>query len=372
MNPEQARIRRSHVRRQKAEDAKKAAVKAQNVVYWDYPLPPKCSHGPPYRLMVVYDVSFSTDHGEIGWAYWRRAKAIQKYAPEHWSVDIFQYSAVPWEACGAYDLVFNLEYAGVNRHRVKGHRPNENVPLIVSYNSDGNRRQEYWKPALGQADFLIVNNQHAFDYFGRQPRTCCISNGVDTEVFRSTVPIEDRTHKAITVGSTGFRKQKGWPEVFWPLESIAAEHGFATDFRPVDEISERFVMPTDRTVEWMNTASYVLCASVSEGTPNFIGEAVSCGAVAVTLPIGNVCEWGRDRENCVIVTTRSPDAFLAGLNYARDHRERLSAAGMKTIREGWSYGAPAHRAAMYFRLFERILTEGVEAIEPFSFLEGPC
>lgn len=364
-------MRRAQRNRLKAEEAKSTAAKAQNVVQFNYPLPPPCGHGPPYRLMVIYDVSFETPDGEIGWAYWRRALAIQKYAPPHWTVDIFQYNAVPWETCGNYDLVFNLEYCGVNRHRVKGNPPNANVPLVVSYNSDGNRRREYWPPALSQADFLIVNNQHAFDYFERPARTCCISNGVDTEVFRPLAPIESRPHKAITVGSTGIRKQKGWPEVFRPLETLATEYGFETDFRPVDEISAKFVMPTEKTVQWMNTASYVLCASVSEGTPNFLSEAIACGAIAITLQVGNVLEWGIPLENCVIVKDRTPEAFLAGLQYAREHRDRLSAAGMKTIRDHWSYGPPANRAAHYFRLFERILHERVEAIQPFSYMEQP-
>lgn len=322
---------------------------------------------PPFRLMVIYDVSFPTPDGPIGWAYWRRALAVQKYAPPHWQVDIFQYRDVPWDRCGEYDLIYNIDYTTGSRHQIKGHQPNVHVPICISYNSDGNRRLEYWPTAREQADFLIVNNRHAFDHFKRPQRTCCISNGVDTDVFRYDVPITERAHKAVFAGSTGLRKQKGWPEVLRPLEKIAPEHGFETDFRPVDEISARYVKPTEQTVEWYNSASYVVCASLSEGTPNVISEGVACGCIAVTLPVGNVLEWGVDRENCVLVHERTPEAFLAGLEYAREHRERLSAAGMETIRNGWSYGAPGHRAKWYFALFEKILKRGVDSVDPFDF-----
>jgi glycosyltransferase involved in cell wall biosynthesis len=321
-----------------------------------------------YRILICYDIHVDCPIGRIGWAYWRRAEALKKYAPPDFSVDIFQYSEMPWQKCGEYDLVFQIEYASINAKSIKGNHPNVDVPVVVSYNSDARRRQAYWHPAFVQSDFLICNNKEVFNAHGRAPGTCCISNGVDTEVFSPRNPIADRAHKCIFAGSTGPTKQKGWPEVLTPLESLAPQHGFLTDFRPIDRIDPEIVMGTEGTVNWYNSSSYVLCASMSEGTPGIVNEGVACGCVAVSLPVGNILEWGKDRENCVLVE-RTPKSFLEGLEYAREHRERLSRAGMELFRSKWSYGAPGNRAAYFFQLFRRIISDGMASVTPFSYDE---
>ena len=319
-----------------------------------------------HKVMVIYDVHVETPNGRITWAYGRRAAAIKKYAPPDFEVETYQYSEVPWERCGQMDLVFQLEYAAINRVKIKGHKPNPNVPVVVSYNSDSRRRREYWDRAYPQADYVIVNNQEMFEFKNRPFRTCCISNGVDTEIFRPDVPIAERAQKCIFAGSTGPTKMKGWPEVFRPLEKMLPEHGFVTEFRPVDDINPKVVMPTESTVDWYNSASYVLIASLSEGTPNLATEGVACGCILVTVPVGNVLEWGKDSENCVFAE-RNAESFVQALLYAREHRERLSTAGMQTICNGWSYGPPGYRADHYFALFRALIAGRVP--EPFCYNE---
>jgi glycosyltransferase involved in cell wall biosynthesis len=213
-----------------------------------------------------------------------------------------------------------------------------------------------------------VNNEHAFNFYKRPKKTCCISNGVDTEVFLSKRPVAERPQKCIFAGSSGKTKGKGFEEIFWPLEKILPDLGFETDFRPVDDINPEKVMDTSHTVDWYNSASYCLIASVSEGTPNLLTEAVACGCVAISVPVGNILEWGLNRTNCMIVE-RNVDSFVEALIEARNMRSTMSGIGQQTIRQGWSYGKPGYRAEYFFQLFRRLICHGEKKIQPFTYSE---
>lgn len=329
-----------------------------------------------YKVLIVYDVSSKDTEGHTyGWAYWRRATALQKYAPADFHVDISAYRDVVWRRCGGYHLIFNLEYASPSRRRVKGHSPRPDVPLVVSFNSDSRRKPELWDRATREADFIVCNNVDAFEGYGRKLGTCAISNGTDMDVFRPHVPITDRPHRLLWTGSSG--KGKGWSTVLQPLERLARDAGFETSFRTIDEMSQKVVYPTDRQVDWYNSGSYVVCASESEGTPNFLTEAVACGCVAVSVPVGNILEWGIQGRNCVLVG-RSAEAFMQGLVYAKEHRSELSAAGLATFRgepvttapqRVWGYGGENGRAQYFYQLFRRIIENGPHTVNPFSYAE---
>lgn len=315
-----------------------------------------------FRIACIYDVHAESPKGRIGWAYWRRCSALQKWAPPDFSVDTFQYADVPWARLGDYHLVYNTEYAAPSRDKIPKH-----VPLVISFNSDARRRHGMWPNVQRDATFVCFNNYEAFSFYGKPQRSCCISNGCDIELFRPTVAASARRHRLLWCGSTGPTKGKGYAEVFRPLEEIAAKHGFETDFRPINDIKPEVVYGTEDQVAWYNSGSYILCASLSEGTPGTTLEGMACGCVPVSVPVGNILEMGRDRENCVLVD-RTPEAFIRGLEYAREHRARLSAAAVETMR-GWSYGPPGHRADYFFQLFRRIITDGPDAIQPFAYNE---
>lgn len=317
-----------------------------------------------YQILIIYDVHVDTDEGRLMWAYGRRAEALQKYAPEDMSIDICQTLDTPWNSIGEYDLVFNMEYLAPNRQRFKRSAPN--VPLVGSYNSDSNRRLERWPKPHQEFDFLIVNNMDMFEYQGRPQKTCCISNGVDTDVFQQTVPIAEREHRILWYGSSNPKKGKGWQELIEPAQKELESRGFICDFTPIDNITAGTVLPVQGLVEKYNTASYILCASRSEGTPNSSLEGMACGCVLVSTQVGNALEFGQQNENMVFID-RSVESLIAGLECARHHRERLSEAGRNTMNLKWSYSAPGHRVEYYYQLWRRIINDGPESILPFSY-----
>lgn len=320
-----------------------------------------------YRIMAIHDIHVDTPQGRLMWAYARRTSALKHYAPPDMEFDTFQYKDVPWHLCGTYDLVYQTEYAAINRKRIKGHPPRANVPLVASYNSDSRRRLHYWPKAMQESDFLIVNNLEAFNFFKRPQWTCCISNGVCGDTFEYRVPIENRPEKIFWRGSSGPTKGKGWHDVLRPAMQRLGELGFEPDFKPVDDITPDQCATTDRLVDLYNQSSYVVCTSASEGTPNYLLEAASVGCVPVSCRVGNIQELGVDGDNCIFIE-RTTESLIAGLLRARELKRRLSNRIRESM-QSWLYGEPGHRAQWYYALFRRIIEDGFHSVKPFSYHE---
>lgn len=266
-----------------------------------------------------------------------------------------------------YDLVFLLEYAHALSARRLIDRCKNKPLLVISHNSDRHRRHELWEHVYYAADFVVANNRCVFDFFGRPEKSCNISNGVDERDFYVTRPIHEREHRVIWCGSTSVKKGKGYQDVLLPAQSQLESLGFICDFRPIDDINERVVYPSVKQREWYNSASYVVCASSTEGTPNFLLEAMACGCVGVSTEVGNATEFGVGDEN-IVFFHRSPGRLIDALMYAKGNRERLSWSAEKAMRS-WSYGEPGNRAEYFFQLFRRLVNDGPKTVAPFCHLE---
>lgn len=296
------------------------------------------------RLLVLYDVP--------NWAYHYRAQAIQKYAPHDWNVEIRAWPEM--RDIPQHDIVFNLDTSMPRRW--------SNKPHIVSWNSDRHRRTERWEKTYRSADWVLINNKCAFEFYGRRERTCCISNGVDTDIFKVVTPIEQREQRVFWTGSANPEKRKGW-DILQQAEPLLRENGFVPEFHPVESHRDA---PFDQAgmVEAYNRSSYVVCLSQSEGTPNTSLEGMACGCVLVTTNVGNASELSPGlRFGC----RRDPEHLLLCLNVARDDRSTFSGWNSEAMKRHWSYGPPGNRAAYYFSLF-RALVSGRQP-DPFSYDE---
>jgi glycosyltransferase involved in cell wall biosynthesis len=321
---------------------------------------------PKHTILVVFDVHVQTPAGEIGWAYWRRAKALWRHAPDDFEVEICQLKDLPYERSEEFDLIFNLEATCAVTDRIRHF--SKDVPVVYSFNSGPLRKDALWPMVLRQADFVIINNRACYRHFNIHKRSCNISNGIDSEIWRPLVPIAERPHRILWTGSSNPKKGKGYFEVLKHLEPMARDAGFECDFAPVDQVAHGQTRTTDQMIEFYNSGSYILCASQSEGTPGSSLEGMACGCVLVTTKVGNAVEFGIDGEN-LIFSERDPQSFLDALIRAREDRERLSANGAELMRSKWSYGEPGHRAKWFFALFRRIIQDGAASLKPFSYID---
>lgn len=319
------------------------------------------------RVAILYDVCVRSPDGRLlEWAYARRARSLAEHAPADFDVTI----ASSTEAIsGRVDisephLIFLLEYThALHWSRIVPTFATK-PPLVVSHNSDHQRRMDLLDDNLRRSHFIVCNNKSAWETFGRQPKTCCISNGVDERWWQPDSHISERPHRVLWCGSSNPKKQKGY-ELLLAAQTQLENLGFECSFRPIDNITPDIVLDREEQRRWYNSGSYVVCMSQSEATPGISLEGGACGCVLVTTKTGNVLEFGEQNVNCVLID-RDVKSLVSGLCYAREHRDRLSAAIMRTM-QSWSYGPPGNRAACYFDLFRNLINRN--SVKPFSYDE---
>lgn len=310
------------------------------------------------------------------WCFANRAGALEHYAPDDLHIKCISYSQhsmneVPFPK---YDLVFVLPTLIVRPLRAILDQTLANIPMVASHNSGMGRRETMLLSTILAADYTIINNVGAYQNarLGIIPErftACNISNGVDLKTFYPTRPIGDRPHKIVwTAGRIKIDGPegdiKGYHDVLSPLKEIAEGNGFDVDYRIVDP---ECGMTPDQMREWYNTASYLVCASPAEGTPNIMLEAAACGCVPIVFPTGNAAELIESGRSGVLPARRDTAAFRDALYYARDNRQRLSDGALEAIQE-WDWSI---RAQWFYALFRKILAG--QTPRAFSYLDTrPC
>lgn len=300
-----------------------------------------------HKLLILYDVP--------GWAFHRRALALQKYAPADFDVTIAAWPDV--STAPQYDLVFQLDNSALRRFSDKPH--------VFSWNSDPNRRQSRWERTHRFADWVICNNLSCWNAHRRAERTCCISNGVDTDVFRVTRPIAERPDRIFWTGSSNPAKKKGF-DILQAAKPELERLGFEVAAFPVESAATA-PFDTAAMVEQYNSSGYVLCLSESEATPNIVTEGAACGCAVVSTPVGNVTEWGTAGLDWWTIENRSIEGLVDSMIGANHHRRDLAISASLVMDQMWSYGEPGNRAAYFFSLFRALIE--LRDVRPFAYNE---
>ncbi len=314
-----------------------------------------------YRVLILYDVP--------GWAYWQRATALKKYAPDDFEVTLASLCKGPVHKSlfDNADLVFLLDYTYASQFKQRL----GDMPLVVSFNMGPDRRQRHQDKIAEVADWAIFNNSATYERWPKILNRCCIPNGVDLDIFKPTVPFEERPNRALWMGSKT-KDVKGYKEVIEPLGKRLANYGVELDVIHGTGSGGHLDMPA-----WYNSGRYILCASKEdyEGTPNTITEGVACGCVAVSTRTGNILDWGKEGpipRNCCLVY-RDMGSFWVTLRDLQIVRlsgmdKWIARNGLATIQQ-WGYNT---RAAYFFALWRKLIDR--EPVEPFRWdkIEPEC
>lgn len=82
---------------------------------------------------------------------------------------------------------------------------------------------------------------------------------------------------------------------------------------------------------WLNGADVVVTASIQEGSPNLVKEALACGRPVVSTDVGDVASLIADIDGCRLCRA-TPEALAEGILQALSWREGVSSRGrMKTL-----------------------------------------
>ncbi len=311
-----------------------------------------------------------------GYAFARRAEAIERFAPDDMAIERFNYGYgnlrhVPFSS---YDVVFCLLPRQAEEIREVIEITKANVPLIVSWNSGPGRVGYDIGELIDIADYIVVNNYPAWtDAIRRFPhfRGCHISNGVDLETFRCKVPIAERPNRVLWIAGESKANDdydvKGFHTIMAPVAEVLRSSGV--------EVGVRIVMPgeemtADEMCDWYQTGRVFAVTSTSEGTPNTMLEAAACGCAIVAFPVGNVSELIRHQRNGFIVERKSTwpwNWFLMGCKDAMRNAEAYSAAMLQTIVQ-WNWAWP-YRAAFFYALFARAAKGELRTLPNFSYID---
>jgi len=295
---------------------------------------------PKYNILIVYDVP--------DWAYYFRAKALMKYAPEDFSVTI---SSSFEELLNERDfhLVFFLPFSHISQLKEYCNQTGRNPVIVTSFNVGWEYANDWLEQAREHSDAVIINNFQMWDKSGRLPNTFYLPNGVDRDIFKYEVPVENRPPRLLWCGSEFHRKIKGYDDILIPLKEKLKNKGLELDLRLVKS-NGPIKYSIQQMAQWYNTGKVYICASLAEGTPNPALEAASCGCTIVSTPVGNMPELIEHGTNGYIVKWNT-ESFLEHALEAINNQALLTQNMQKAI-EAWSW---ANRSREFYSLFRKLI-----------------
>lgn len=246
----------------------------------------------PKRVLLVPDVE--------NWAWHKRARSLQKYAPSDIEVDIVMQRDFTPDMPNRYDgtLVFSWPdspccddrcWTFVANEGVM-HRYNPHSANFVERTASRMKNADTAANRIPQFRGVITINHRTVDFLKNlHPNAHRLPTGVDTSIFRQTRPV--RSLPAYRIGWCGKSfddktkwTSKGYHEVLLPLMER-----FQGDGRFEWVINRRHAgdaLSEPEMVEWFNNIDLLLITSCSEGTPSVLLEAMACGRGFISTPVG--------------------------------------------------------------------------------------
>jgi teichuronic acid biosynthesis glycosyltransferase TuaC len=202
-------------------------------------------------------------------------------------------------------------------------------------------------------------------------RVHTVRNGIDSSVFRFIEQSEARRDLGIPAGErlvlfVGWLSAlKGTPQLIEAVHMLNRSHGpwrlalvgegkLETNLRQMivklgieDRVQFLGSLGAPQIATWLNSSDLLCLPSESEGCPNVIVEALSCGTPVVATNVGGIPELVDERCG-VLISSNRPDAIAEGLRKAFSmpwNRAGISASHSRS----WS-----RVAEETYRIFETI------------------
>jgi glycosyltransferase involved in cell wall biosynthesis len=307
---------------------------------------PRCT---VLRTKPVYDIKLIYD--SVGWAYYWQCLIMKKYAPPDMNITYeINTSNSNFLKNSNCDLVLQMCYgdAGNTRKYIKS--MSNHTILVSLYSLGWNHNNQLLTDCIGPSDFVICNNVEMWEKYGRNPKTCSISNGVDLNKYHVTVPLKERKHKVLWIGSIIHRSVKNYDSIIVPLSEMLRKENIPYDLRLVDSMGPTR-MNQDQMREWYNTGTIYVVPSSCEGTPCPLLESSACGCIPVSTRVGNAPELITHGINGYLCDTNTESLFQ-GIKDAL--KNQTAAENMQESIKSWDW---KERSEQYFTLFRKLIRE---------------
>lgn len=182
------------------------------------------------------------------------------------------------------------------------------------------------------------------------PRSIC-SDGVDLNLFKPSFYLNNKRNK-VYIGwsgnsAWGSNDHKGLHTIIKPAIERLIIEGYSVQLEIADSNEvwhEQFEM-----VQYYQSLDIYVCASLSEGTPNTVLEAMACGLVIVSTDVGIVREaFGPLQRNYII--ERNIDSLYLKLKFLLDNPDQMELIRNENLLsiQDWSWEKRAEDICDYF------------------------
>lgn len=228
--------------------------------------------------------------------------------------------------------------------------------------------------ALAMADAYSVSSPTLGEIYQRldplPPPACVLPDAVDIERFKPGSPEESRARQGsdIKVGWTGNsawgepgRDHKGLKTIILPAIERLQREGFPV--RSVVCDRQDAWIPHEQMPDFYRSLNVYVCASLSEGTPNPVLEAMACGVPVLSTDVGVVrAAFGPLQREFLVEDRNTPEFYDKLRRLVADPvlRQRLSEENIESI-QAWSW---KQRAGQWLAFFTQVLDERARTSAP--------
>lgn len=243
---------------------------------------------------------------------------------------------------GACDILVGLWWQGcaIARANVKPKSVITCVYDTLSYNIDPASRQMFRLTLKNSSVVGVANEEIGEDIkrlFPDCPPIHVIEDGVDLDMF-SMQPMPENVRAGWT-GNSG-RHTPGGPKDHKGLQIIRRACWKAGMPLSILDSASGGAWPLDRMSEFYNEISVYICASVGEGTPNPLLEALACGRPVITTRVGLAEKLITEGVNGWFIERSVEDLTRVLLMVRGLPRERLiemgQAARVSVAKQSWT------------------------------------
>ena len=212
------------------------------------------------------------------------------------------------------------------------------VPVVTTYHgSDINdqRAYRYARFSLTLSKWNIFVSEKQVAKVQPKGKYSVIPCGVNMDLFDAA----DKQDCRKALGLDAKKKYVLFSKMFYdPVKNYPLAKA-AVDLLKDVELLEFIGYTREQTMMLMNAVDAVIMTSISEGSPQFIKEAMACGCPIVSVDVGDVKERVEGVDGCYLVKSREPRDISEALEKAlafegkTKGREKLIADGFdnKTI-----------------------------------------
>ncbi len=128
---------------------------------------------------------------------------------------------------------------------------------------------------------------------------------VNTELFTITEPPAATPEKLLVFPGSPRRRVKNFPLFERVVECVRQRSGLEIRFAVLENLTRTGVR------DLMNQADCLVMTSYSEGSPQAVKEALSCGLPVVSVEVGDVSRMLADLPSCAVCPSREPEVLAA-------------------------------------------------------------